>query len=59
MSLQRTREKRKVLAEVSLNIVEDVANQVHQFHHRVQISHNKMSATKYKIHMKFPRRMDG
>jgi hypothetical protein len=31
--------KRKMLTETSLDILEDRTNQVHQFHHRVQLSH--------------------
>jgi hypothetical protein len=38
------------LMGISLDILEDMANHVliYQFHHRVQLSHYKMSTVKYK-----------
>jgi hypothetical protein len=42
IGLQRAKEERKRLMEISLDILEDVANQIHQFHLRVQLSHYKM-----------------
>jgi hypothetical protein len=46
MGLQRIQERRKMPMEISLDILEDIANQVHQFHHIVQLSHYKLSALK-------------
>jgi hypothetical protein len=43
-----------MLMEISSDIPEDVANKAHQFHHRVQLSHYKMSTMKYKSHLKSP-----
>jgi hypothetical protein len=57
--IDRSPEERKMLMEISLDIPDDVANLVHQFHHRVQLSHCKMSAMKYMSYLKSPRQMDG
>jgi 2-phosphoglycerate kinase len=59
IDLQRTEEERKMLMEISLYILEDVANLEHQFQHRMQLSHCKMSAMKYISHLKSPRQIDG
>jgi hypothetical protein len=46
--------RRKDVQEISLDILHDAANQEHQSHHRVQLSHYKMLTMKHKSHMKSP-----
>jgi hypothetical protein len=53
------KKKAGYLMGISLDILEDMANHVlvYQFHNRVQLSQYKISAVKYKDHLKSP--LDG